>query len=384
MHPSAYTTALSSFLSFLSVLMLISPVPVSGDASTLRLIPLFSIAVLVNFVLSGKLLLNKRLLVGCFLYVLLVVLSVDVLLLHGNYGLMYLSTLSIVLLFPTVKVTHLSKVALAAAALVFLVLILINASTLLLSGSRLDVLEWQQATAYRYGINQFLSGLFAITVLFAISDIGRAYKRGIIVFYLFLAFFLGSRAHSLLSVLMLAVSELDVPVMGNRPRYISLIGVFVVLTTTILGVGYLVDYELLLGRFEEFWMFSESNRGPIFEIFASCLADRAQLIGDDVLRCTYQLTHDLDNSFMFVASSGLAAFAVFVVFLGWSFRLLYTSNLDKKWSFYIAFSLLVILSVDILVYRPLILLPAFIYLLVRSKRTSHPSAVVDAGRNATL
>lgn len=360
---------LSGLLLLLVVLVLVSPVPITNGVSTLRIIPLLVILAVPIFILRKNLLLDKNILIFNALYLFLVALSFEAMTLDVNYRLMYLSTLIVSFTLPLIKVRELNGNILIGAALIFFTLVLFNADILLTSaftgGSRIDVLEWQKESAFIYGINKFMMGLFTICVLFLISDIKRLYKFLVAFLYLFLAVFYGSRSHSLIAVILLLTNEIGA-IGGNIKIYKNkLIKSGFVIVVSALVIGYLVDYNVVLERTTNLVSnFSASNRWRTYEIFISCMSEYIQGVGVDVLLCTREVTYDLDNSFAFVAaSSGIVGLAVFSLLLIWSLVLLYKSGLNAKWVASIYFSMLIILNVDILVYRPVILLPIFIYML---------------------
>jgi hypothetical protein len=349
-------------------LTLISPIPVASGLSTLRVIPILAFLAVAVFMLRKNSPVDINLLIFGLLYLLLVVLSVEAITMDENYRLMYVSTLIVAFALPVIRFRDLNNQVLMATTLMFFTLVLLNAGVLLTSafsgGTRLDVLVWQKETAFVYGINKFLTGLFAISVLFAISDVKRLYKFLIVFLYVVLSVFYGSRSHSLLATVLFVLNATDVR-RDCHGRYVNRMvkGAFIVIAAAFL-LAYFIDYNVVLERASNLFLnFTSSNRWPVFEVFVKCLSENPQLFGADILLCTQEVTYDLDNTFAFVmASSGFAGFAVFSLLLLWSLYLLYKSRLGAKWVAYIFFSMLVILNVDILVYRPVILLPLFVYM----------------------
>ena len=356
------------------ILLLISPVPITGGISTFWLSP---ILIVISFAyLYKKQTLNKHVLFVAYLYLLLIVLSVDSFHLHRYYSLMYLLTIPILIGLAAVGSKKVNYYVLFIVLIIFLFLVSLNSDGLFIhyfsSDGRLAVLKYQKEVGYVYGINKFLAGVFVLCLLFALSDVGAKYKIALCCLYFLFVVFVASRSHFILSLLMLVLVFLD-SINFSRLRVTEMIKILL-LIFSLFSILYFVDLEVVTNRaYRLFFDFESSNRFFSFDIFFKCANSTQVFYGSDLLECTLTKLSDLDNTFMYVmGSAGFVGFVVFMAIMVWYVVLMYNSRVKVWWKAYVMLSFVILLSIDILIYRPIFFLPLFVYLFTR-----HSNGVVN-------
>lgn len=229
---------------------------------------------------------------------------------------------------------------------------------------RIDILSWQRDTNFMFGINRYLLALFVLvcTGLVAINK-KKFFIYAIVIFYLVSAVYLGSRGHSLISTAFLLYFIISANIDNGVGRFIYL---FSVAAATQAVFHFIIKDEQMMGlielyeRFESLVVNDDGPRNIILKSVLNCMKNgEVSVIGNALSVCANSDgVQDYDNTLLAVISySGIMGGIVFAVFLAWSLVIMYKLNTPKSLNVIMAISFVVVLSMDVLLARPVIFLP---------------------------
>lgn len=116
----------------------------------------------------------------------------------------------------------------------------------------------------------------------------------------------------------------------------------------------------LYERFESLVVNDDGPRNIILKSVLNCMKNgEVSVIGNALSVCANSDgVQDYDNTLLAVISySGIMGGIVFAVFLAWSLVIMYKLNTPKSLNVIMAISFVVVLSMDVLLARPVIFLP---------------------------